>query len=242
MTTNNNLGFEPGNWKFKTLTGVAMLAALFLWALSHSGCKSCNKPSPAPLPDKVDVINDSYKPKADSLEKVVKHLSDSISLLKKQVSKVSEDRKALRQQLVKAGEQLADAIEKGDTVDLINALQDQVVAYEDYILQSDKEIKLQGKIIERQDSLINASFAETELQKSKFKTLADEYRKLDAQYALQQNKLARTEKKLRRAKWVNSVAVPATVVGATSVIAPAYTLPAVGVGVALHFILKPKKK
>ena len=179
MTANNNLGFEPGNWEFKTVSAICVILMILFYALSHSSCKSCNKPSPAPAPDKVDVINDSYKPKADSLEQVVKHLSDSISLLKKQVSKVSEDRKALRQQLAKAGEQLADAIEKGDTVDLINALQDQVMAYEDYILQSDKEIKLQGKIIERQDSLINASFAETELQKSKFKTLAYEYKKLE---------------------------------------------------------------
>lgn len=237
-----NKGLQPGEPNFKILSALLLIITFLIMTLLFGSCSGCKKQPEPVQPSVPQLIENSYKPKADSLERVVKQLSDSIGQLKKQVAKVSEDRKSLRQQLAKANQDVANAIESGDTVEMINSLQNLVIGYEDYILESDKEIKLQGKIIERQDSLISASFAETELQKSKFKNLADEYRKLDAQYTIQTNKLARTEKRLRRAKWVNSVAGPAVVVGGTSIIAPQYTLPAVGAGVLLHFILKPKKK
>ena len=38
MTANNNLGFEPGNWKFKTVSAICMLLILLFYALSHSSC------------------------------------------------------------------------------------------------------------------------------------------------------------------------------------------------------------
>lgn len=240
MITSNNI--QPGQPPFKIISAILLIITFLIMSLLFGSCGGCKKQPEPVQPSVPQVIENSYKPKADSLELVVKKLSDSIGQLKKQVAKASEDRKILRQLLNKANAGVAEAIESGDTVDIINSLQAAVISYEDYIIQSDKELKLQGKIIERQDSLISTSFAESELQKSKFKTLADEYRKLDAQYTLQTNKLARTEKRLRRAKWVNSVAVPAVVVGGTSIIAPPYTLPAVGVAMALHFILKPKKK
>ena len=219
---------------------MAVYAASLILLLCVTGCNGCNKPAPQPVPVPV-VIEAKHQPAEDSLAMVIqrmKHRDDSITA----------DNAKLRERLRKITQRADTAITKGnqaikenDCTELADAfisLQNEHNEFRAGVAQQEKsyEQRLKAK-----DTSLDASYANVELQKKKFKELSNYTDGVEKIAAFNGDQLKTSERKLRRNRKANSISVPVAVVATTAAVAPQYIVPAVGVGAVLHFILKPKK-
>lgn len=176
-----------------------------------SSCKGCNEPLPV-KPSAPDVIKAQAKPKEDSLIQVVKNWQLKYDSLAAAFKRREIPRKSSQTKVVQSIDEVKDIAIREGCDSVLAKLVETRKKFDEYVDYTDKQLATRGQMIEAKDSTIAASYARVELKKSMFASLSKEYIDLDKQFEAQAKDLAKTQRKLKRAKFLNKVFIPGAII------------------------------
>ena len=173
-----------------TLAAICWL--IFVSHLLYS-CKE-DKPVPPTVPQVIEIKN---KAADDSLAYIILSQKNEIAELKKKLKPTAPTKTTAA--IAKA----QTTAKENNCTEVVEQLEDVRQEYTAYVTAVDEQMQTQGKIIVAQDSIINTSYAQTDLQKSKFKELTTSYNELGQKLSKTEKDLAKSERRRKGAKTLN---------------------------------------
>lgn len=173
--------------------------------LSIASCNGCKDNQPVVV-NPIEVIQSEAKPIEDSLRQVISFQNVKIDSLKAIAEKASIRKEVIRERVV---DRPAPTTDSGALI-AYNELKED---FDRYVVQSDIQANSQGEIIVSKDSIITTQLADIELQKSKFIKVVDAYNSQSIALDKAKKELVKSDKKLKRAKFLNKVLGVGTAAG-----------------------------
>lgn len=191
------------------VAAVAMLMLIF-WMCS---CRGCKKEAPViiTVPDQ---IGNKHQSKEDSLSYVIQSQQIQIDSLKKQLVKSRAKTTEAKKQVEQSIDNAIASAEQSNCDTVLNDLQNVKIEFQEYAYQTDRQMELQGAIIQTQDSVIIKVYRYADLQQTKFKELSTAYDELGQKLSKTEKALAKSERRRKGAKALNKTFIIGGVVAA----------------------------
>lgn len=198
------------NSSLKIVTSFAIILGWLAISLI-AGCNGCKKPTPA-QPAVPEVIENNAKPQIDSVLKVAKYWQLKYDSLASAFKRKEPARKQAQNKVSQSIGNSISIAEKQGCDSVLSELNTTEENFENYVAVTDAQLTTQGQMIVAKDSIISVSYAQVELEKGKFKQLTHEYNEQEKSLKIVTAKLAKTERKLKRAKFLNKVFIPGAII------------------------------
>jgi uncharacterized protein YueI len=187
-----------------------ILLCLFV-SLFFAKCNGCKKPAPA-QPTVPQVIEQQAKPQIDSIIQVAKFWQLKYDSLAAAFKRKEPARKQAQNKVSQSISNSLSIAERQGYDSVVSELNTTKETFENYVAVTDAQLTTQGQMIVAKDSIISVSYAQVELEKGKFKQLTHEYSEQEKSLKIVTAKLAKTERKLKRAKFLNKVFIPGAII------------------------------
>lgn len=198
--------------KIKNIPAEWLLMAVYaIGLLLLASCKGCNKSEPV-TPSAVQVIEKEAKPAIDSVIAVAKMWQSKYDSLAASFKAKEPTRKQSQSKLSQSLNDAKDIAIKQGCDSVLYELVETKRALDEYVQFTDEQLSTQGQMIEAKDSVAAAAYAQVELEQSKFKKLAGAYEFVDQDLSKTKKQLEKTDRKLKRAKFLNKVFIPGAII------------------------------
>ena len=177
----------------------------------------------------------------DSLIAETRAKDYKINRLEDSIVKTTKLNQSLRKDLTSLKALTKKALEGTDSLEMITALNNEVVVYGEIVHNYEDMIVVYQQSIALRNDYINNLKEVIALDSNRFIIKENQLRHVTAMLQIEQDQHSKTKRKLFRNKQVNRVLVPVAAIAGTAAIVPPYTPVAIVGGVLYYIIAKPKK-